>query len=291
MAEPDSIPNLTGWWDASDNTTITANPAGRCQSITNKGATAKTYEQTILANKPTIVTVDGLQALHFNGSAYWMADTPTNDVLQPGSGDFTVVEMVRIDPSVQVFSATWIQRDAANVESWGLQARDALDFTARDSNGDLGQLTASDETFEDGSTIWVIMGVSEGNDMNVYYGDVSSGALAASSSNPADRTLVGDVDAANSAIGNLPDTQPAAGYWEGDLFKWLFYKRALTASERTTLFENLLGIASGGVTPGRGGQRRGWRNPHHRKPNILDVLAAKKRGASRAMRGVRRWMR
>lgn len=287
MAEPDSIPNLTGWWDASDNATITEAPAGRCQAITNKATTAKTYEQTVLANRPTIVTVSGMQALHFDGLAYWMADVQTNSVLQPGAGDFTVVEMVRIDPSVQVFSATWIQRDAPNVESWGLQARDALDFTARDSNGDLGQLTASDQTFEDGSTIWVIMGVSEGNNMSVYYGDVSSGALAASSSNPADRTLVGDVDSSNSAIGNLPDTQPAAGYWEGDLFKWLFYQRALTANERTVLFQNLLGISGGG----HGGQRRGWRNPHRRKPPILDAMAAKRGATRKVMRGIRRHLR
>ena len=188
---------------------------------------------------------------------------------------------------MQVFSATWIQRDSAGVESWGLQARDALDFTARDAAGDLGQLTASDQTFEDGSTIWVIMGVSEGNNMRVYYGDVSSGSLAASSSNPADRTLVGNVDSSNSAIGNLPDTQPASGYWEGDLFKWLFYQRALTSIERTALFQNLLGISGGG----HGGQRRHWRNPHRRKPSIAAMMAAKSGATRSIMRGIKRHIR
>lgn len=247
MAAPDSIPDLSGWWDAGDNATITENPAGFCESIDNKQASVtapKTYQQLLAGQKPAVVMVDGFQGLLFDGSNDYLQDVQSNSVLQPGAGDFTLFAMCLIDPAVQEFSGMWTQRDGPGVESWGLQGRAGIDFTARDSAGDLGQLTATDETFDDGTTIWVVIAVSEGDDMNLYYGSAGTGALIASSAGPVDRSAVGDVDAVNSAIGNLPDTQPVFGWWEGTLFKWGAYKRALTAGQRTTLFEGLLGISS-----------------------------------------------
>jgi len=286
MADPDSIPNLTGWWDASDTSTITENPSGRCQAITNKGTTAKTYEQTVLANKPTIVTVGGIQALHFNGAAYWMADVESNDVLQPGSGDFTVFASVRVTASSDIDHILWVQADGSSpAANWLLTLNTSILIGVADGV-DIASVTGADETFDDGTTTWVVMAQRDGSNFRAFYGSVST-PLAESASSPADISLIGSVDAVNSALGNFAHTQPAAFYWEGDLFQWGFYKRALSASERVTLSEGLLGLASSG----RGGQRRGWRNPHRRKPHIMDLMAAKKGATRRLMRGIRRHIR
>lgn len=241
--DPEQISStLSGWWDAEDDGTIVQS-GGRLDSIENQLAVSvapKRYESSGI-QRPFIVTVDGHQMIDFRSANATIAgDDPSNSVLQPGAGDFTLFALCRIDVGVQAGGVTWLQRDGAGVELWQLNCRNSVVFSIRDAAGDLASILAADESFADGSTRWVFIGLRDGDDLRLYYGSGSQ-PLVESSASPADASLVGDVDAVNSALGNFPDTQPAGNYWDGELGEWgMYVGLALSESQRLQLYQYLV---------------------------------------------------
>lgn len=232
---PDDIASLSAWYDAEDNSLITENPAGQVQNINTKTAKPpnKNYNNTNPGQKPALVTVAGHQMIQFDGTSDWWADTDSNAVLQPGAGDFSIVMLARINAGVSASAPTWVQRDAGGVELWQMNLRGSVVFSARDGAGNLASLVASDETFNDGSTRWILIGTRTSSELNLYYASVASPTLQASSSNPVNASAVGDVDAVNSAVGRLPDV--ATTFWRGEFGESFFFKSALPEPQRNAM--------------------------------------------------------
>lgn len=239
ITDPDDLPDMTGWWDAEDDSTITEAPPGFCQSINNKGATAKTYQNLTGGETPALATISGHQMLSFDGSNDFLADVQSNTVLQPGSGDFTVVGFFRSPVGLNGNAITWRQEDAGGgTPFWGWRVfgnPGSTNFAVRDGTTTL-VVASADENFADGSTRYVVMGLRDGTDLRLFYGGDGVAFTEASASPTAIPGGFGSVNAVNSGLGNF--TTPTAGfYWEGHLGEWVFYKRALNQSQRLQLFQ------------------------------------------------------
>ena len=87
ITDASDISDLTGWWDAEDNTTIVdvGGFATRWNSKAPAPALAKDFQNLLGGQAPAIVTVSSHQMLNFDGSNDWLADVQSNDALQPGS--------------------------------------------------------------------------------------------------------------------------------------------------------------------------------------------------------------
>lgn len=239
ILDPNDIPNMTAWWDGEDDTTIVESPPGFAQRWNSKGATAKSYENLLAGQTPALVTVSGHQMLNFDGVNDVLADVQSNDVLQPGSGDFTVVGLFRSPVGLNGNAITWRQEDAGGgTPFWGWRVfgnPGSTNFAVRDGTTTL-VVASADENFADGSTRYVVMGMRDGTDLRLFYGGDSVAFVEASASPTAIPGGFGSVNAVNSALGNF--TSVTAGFfWAGDAGELVFYKQALNQSERLQLFQ------------------------------------------------------
>lgn len=238
ITDPDDISNMTGWWDGEDDATIVEAPAGFAQRWNSKGATAKSYQNLLGGQTPALVTVSGHQMLNFDGVNDVLADVQSNDVLQPGSGDFTVVGFFRSPVGLNGNAITWRQEDAGGgTPFWGWRVfgnPGSTNFAMRDGATTL-VVASTDENFADGSTRYVIMGMRDGTDQRLFYGGDGIDLVETSMGATTVPGGFGSVDAVNSALGNF--TSVTAGFfWAGDLGELVFYKKALNQSERFNLF-------------------------------------------------------
>jgi hypothetical protein len=71
---PDTAGTLNGWWDASDNATITT-VSGVVSQWDDKSTNARHLTQGTAANRPGISTLNGVQCLTFNGTTQHLLRT------------------------------------------------------------------------------------------------------------------------------------------------------------------------------------------------------------------------
>lgn len=73
---PLDIPDLAGWWDASDTTTITE-ASGSVSQIDDKSGNNRNLVQSLLADQPATgtATVNGLNVLSYDGDDWLRAST------------------------------------------------------------------------------------------------------------------------------------------------------------------------------------------------------------------------
>lgn len=239
ITDPTDLPNLTGWWDAEDNSTIVESPAGFAQRWNNKGTTAKDFENLTGGQTPAIVSIAGHQMLFFDGLNDWLADVQSNAVLQPGSGDFTVAALYRAPVGANANGVQiWQQDGAGATPTWNLRGVTSLArFACRDGPTSL-TVSSTDEQFADGATRYVIMGQRDNTagELRLYYGGDGINLVETSDGPTAIPGGFGSVDAVNSALGNFP-TVTAGFYWDGHFGEWVFLKSALNASQRFQLFQ------------------------------------------------------
>lgn len=229
---PDDIASLTAWYDAEDNSTITENPAGFAQEIRNKQATPKTYRNVNAGQKPALVSVAGHQMLSFDGND-WFADVESNGVLQPGSGDFSVLGLFRSGSAA--IQAIWSQRDGAGMPSWlfRLQGGGPFRFSLRDAVGPAIPVDSADADFGDDSR-YVVIGSRDGTNLRLYWA-VVGGSLAESTTSPVAIGAYGSVDAVNSTVG-VESPTGVADFLIGEIGELMFFNgAALTAAERAQL--------------------------------------------------------
>ena len=240
ITDPSDISDLTGWWDAEDNTTIVdvGGFATRWNSKAPAPALAKDFQNLLGGQAPAIVTVSSHQMLNFDGSNDWLADIQSNDALQPGSGSFTVWAISRgpiggNSSGVQI----WQQDGGGATPTWSLRAVPNLArFTCRDGPTSL-LVSSIDEDFSDGSNRYFILGTRDNAaaEIQLYFGGDGLDLAETSMGGTAIPGGFGSVDAVNSALGNFP-MNTAGFYWDGDFGEWGFYKKALSSSERFQLY-------------------------------------------------------
>jgi len=244
LLTPDLIAPLSGWWDARDDSTITENPAGSCESIDNKQAAVtlpKTYQQTGAAGtRPTLVTVSGHQMLFFqSANSQVLTDVQSNNVLQPGSGDFTIFQLFRAPAANNANGIQWRQEDAGGgTPFWSMRVTGspgAVSWAMRDGTTTL-VVACSDDDFADGSTRFLLIGMRDGADFRLFFGGDGVPLQEASTSPTAIPGGFGSVNAVNSALGNFPNVT-AGFYWDGHQGEWGLYKSALDATQRAQLFQ------------------------------------------------------
>lgn len=72
--DPRKIGGLVGWWDASNASTLTYNGSTISQwnDLSGAGVSGRNFVQSTAANQPGTTTVNGRNALTFNGTNSWM---------------------------------------------------------------------------------------------------------------------------------------------------------------------------------------------------------------------------
>lgn len=244
LLTPDLIAPLSGWWDARDNSTIIENPAGSLESINNKQAAVtlpKTYQNLGAAGtKPTLVLVSGFQMAFFQSvNSQILGSVPSNNVLQPGAGDFTVFQFYRAPVGANGNGIQWRQEDGGGgTPFWSLRAAGnpgTVAWAIRDGTTTV-LVTSADDNFADGATRFLLIGMRDGANLRLFFAGDGVPLQEASLSPSAIPGGFGSVDAVNTRIGNFT-TAPPGFYWDGHQGEWGLYKSALDATQRAQLFQ------------------------------------------------------
>lgn len=227
---PESIPNLTCWMDAQEASTLTGDPvtawASRVPTVT--------WDQGTPAEQPSLVTVNSLTMVNFDGGDFLNNGSgPT--ALQPGSDDFTTVAVFRSDDAGR--GIIWANDDGAG-KRWFIRTHlngTDLEFSI-DDDTTAQTLTASDEDFTD-SAVRVIIATRDGTNLRFYYGD--GGTLAEDAASPVAIGAYGDLgEGVNPGIGDVSSGGGQA--FSGDIGELMFYKQALSAQQRSDLYDYLV---------------------------------------------------
>jgi hypothetical protein len=142
---PKSLSGLVGWWDASDNASITL-ASGFVSQLDDKSGSGYHLSQSAEAARPSLSTVNGKQFLLFDGSNDWLTRSvgvdPTGTVfavaatyyITPGTSvQQNVLAYGRASPTTQthafgIFNASWIgdYRNGGTFANYGRAADSAL---------------------------------------------------------------------------------------------------------------------------------------------------------------------
>ena len=113
---PVDLPNLVGWWDGSDTSTITES-GGAVSQVDDKSGNGLHLLQAVAADQPTtgVATVNGLNTIYHAGDEFLQTAVSYNTVV--GSG-FTMVSMF------EHLSNNFIMFGTDSVVRWAYPAQD-----------------------------------------------------------------------------------------------------------------------------------------------------------------------
>lgn len=228
---PEDIENLTVWMDAQESSTITGDPITNWESRVG----SVTWVEGVPGAQPSLVTVNGLTMINFDGGDFLSQAGGSPTTLQPGSADFTIVSAFRATDADR--GMLWINDDAAG-KRWLLRTHvNGVDIEfSIDDNTTAQTLTASDVDFTD-DTVRVIIASRDGTNLRFYYGD--GGTLTEDAASPVAIGSYGDLGAGvNPGLGDL--SLGGGQGLSGDIGELFFYKQALSSAERTSLYDYLV---------------------------------------------------
>lgn len=225
-----SISDLAAWWDPTLASTID-NPTG-ITAFRDRFAGAS-FDQSTPGASPSTTTVNGDTMINWDGGDQ-MSDLVGHTELRPGSDDFTLVVVFR---ATDANRGMIIAKDDGAGKRWLLRTHlngTDMEFSI-DDNTTAQTVVASDVDFSD-NTVRVVMGSRDGTNLRFYYGD--GGALTEDAASPVAIGAYGDLGAGQATMGDngLGGGQALTGD-VGDIF---FYKKALSAEERTDLYNFLV---------------------------------------------------
>lgn len=227
---PEDINNLAAWWDPTISANID-NPTG--MTAYRDVITGASFDQSNPGARPNVQAVNGVDAVQCDGGDH-MADLVATTVLQPGSGDFTVVAVFQ---STDANRGLIIGKDDGAGRRWFIRTHsNGTDFEfSIDDDTTAQTVTATDVDFSDGG-LYVVIGSRDGTNLTFHYGD--GGALAESSASP---VAIGAYGSLGAGQATMFDNGLGGGQaFTGEVGDMMFYKQALSAQERSDLYDFLV---------------------------------------------------
>lgn len=229
---PAANANLTFWLDPQTRTSWSMSGSEIVTAVSEVGSATM---DSPTGQRPTIVSVNSLDMMSFDGVNEGFDGNASPGSLQPGSDDFTLVQVFRSTNAGA--GVIWWKDDGAG-KRWLLRINTGgsdLLFSI-DDNTTAQTLTATDVDFAN-DDIYVVIASRDGTNLRLYYGN--GGALVESGDSPVAIGSYGDLGLTDTQIGFEKTISPAQPF-NGEMGDMLFYKEAISAGERGNLYSYLV---------------------------------------------------
>lgn len=231
---PTSIPNLSAWWDASDETSFTYSSGVVVATWTDKSPNKWVLAGT--GNKPDRIAsgIGGKPAVEFVAAdSERLSFTPINHaLLDPQTGGFTAIVVLDAITTPAVFGIINKGNDTGSVVAgWSMygEGGSANVFRTRlrsNAPASASQSVAINTNAIVLSTIW------SGTDVKGYINNSNTGWTAGGGGATLDTYTGSITSTADFRVGVL---NPASQFLDGRIAEIILYKRVLTTQERAAI--------------------------------------------------------
>jgi hypothetical protein len=221
--DPRRIAGLAGWWDSTDNSTITTSTG--VSSWADKSGNGYTLTQGTGANQPTLSTINGKQAFDYNGSSQFLSSTAAGLVAFASGADRPPLTFFAVSVSNVTDAGRYVAAFASTVNVQPIHAS-MHPFTSAQwrgfyrPNAVLQTVPTSTATYS--TSVAYVVSTAVGSS---YVGR-ANGTEVINVSNDA----TGQIDCDRFGVGVLARGTPI-GYTNGLIGDVLVYNRVLTTAE------------------------------------------------------------